>query len=468
MITNRKSVLQGDSLWVLLPLMGASCLYGWSDLLGMLHAGSRGESICNIVIPLLMALLWRYFERRRVRTLVALGCTVLGFSATLMMLYGDAAMAVVGVQVRFMVNAAMLLLWCWIYGRLPISQSAVVFGGMQVGSFVLAVLFFNLPLDTYPGLALCMPILCFVLFQMAQRQVEDKPERNQSDLKLSLKRDLRWKMLIAAFFCAMAFGLVKAAPSGWFNILSFGCSGTLLIVAATLFRHRASTQTIFNISLPLIVAGLAVASIVGVGMPALAEVLTGTGYALMMALFTIMLADRAYRFGLPIIWSVGIVRAVLGAGRLLGVSFASAAQVLPLHDQLVTIGAMVAVLIASIAWMQDSLSVTKAALVGETHEELALLHGKEERLQDRDDDMTANALKRRLLDRCGEVSEEYCLSSREKEVLECLAFGWSAPRIEEKLVISNSTVKTHVRHIYSKLGVHSRDELKMLLGVDAF
>ena len=56
------------------------------------------------------------------------------------------------------------------------------------------------------------------------------------------------------------------------------------------------------------------------------------------------------------------------------------------------------------------------------------------------------------------------LSAREQEVYELLAQGRANPEIAQTLFISESTVKVHVRHIYEKLGVHSRAEAARLFG----
>ena len=48
------------------------------------------------------------------------------------------------------------------------------------------------------------------------------------------------------------------------------------------------------------------------------------------------------------------------------------------------------------------------------------------------------------------------LSAREREVLRCLARGWTDAQIAEQLVISPRTVNRHTTSLYSKLGVHSR------------
>ena len=50
------------------------------------------------------------------------------------------------------------------------------------------------------------------------------------------------------------------------------------------------------------------------------------------------------------------------------------------------------------------------------------------------------------------------LSKREKEVLAHLALGWSDQEIADKLFISKTTAKTHLRRIYSKLLVRGRAE----------
>jgi DNA-binding NarL/FixJ family response regulator len=50
------------------------------------------------------------------------------------------------------------------------------------------------------------------------------------------------------------------------------------------------------------------------------------------------------------------------------------------------------------------------------------------------------------------------LTSREVEVLEHLARGWTSKEIADELSLSLHTILTHVRHIYEKLHVRSRAE----------
>ena len=56
------------------------------------------------------------------------------------------------------------------------------------------------------------------------------------------------------------------------------------------------------------------------------------------------------------------------------------------------------------------------------------------------------------------TSEEYNLTSREKEILTQLVKGFSYKMIGASLSISFETVKTHIRNIYEKLQVHNQSE----------
>lgn len=68
-----------------------------------------------------------------------------------------------------------------------------------------------------------------------------------------------------------------------------------------------------------------------------------------------------------------------------------------------------------------------------------------------------------LEERCAAVAKEYSLSPRELEVLILLARGRNVSYIQDQLGIAHGTVKAHTRHIYSKLGVRSKQELNDLV-----
>lgn len=60
---------------------------------------------------------------------------------------------------------------------------------------------------------------------------------------------------------------------------------------------------------------------------------------------------------------------------------------------------------------------------------------------------------------CQDLAIEYGLTPREAEILALVALGRSAKYISEELTVSYNTTRTHVRHIYEKLNIHSKQEL---------
>lgn len=79
----------------------------------------------------------------------------------------------------------------------------------------------------------------------------------------------------------------------------------------------------------------------------------------------------------------------------------------------------------------------------------------------------AEAMRASLEKRCKTVADRFDCTPREREILVLLAQNYRAPYIAEKLVVSQSTVKTHMRNLYGKLGVHSQAELLLRLEEEA-
>ncbi len=71
----------------------------------------------------------------------------------------------------------------------------------------------------------------------------------------------------------------------------------------------------------------------------------------------------------------------------------------------------------------------------------------------------SDALEHSLMVGCEVLQERFGLSDRETEISFLLARGYNRPYIREKLFISKNTVATHIRHIYGKLDIHSKEEL---------
>ena len=75
----------------------------------------------------------------------------------------------------------------------------------------------------------------------------------------------------------------------------------------------------------------------------------------------------------------------------------------------------------------------------------------------------ASSKPRSKKDICVQLAEKHSLTPREQEVLVYLSQGRSARYIADQLVISPDTVRTHMKRIYKKCGVHTKEELLDLI-----
>ena len=62
-------------------------------------------------------------------------------------------------------------------------------------------------------------------------------------------------------------------------------------------------------------------------------------------------------------------------------------------------------------------------------------------------------------DGIGDFVRRYGLTEREAEVVALFVQGRSMGYIAEKVCVSENTIKTHVRHVYPKCGIHNKQEL---------
>lgn len=62
-----------------------------------------------------------------------------------------------------------------------------------------------------------------------------------------------------------------------------------------------------------------------------------------------------------------------------------------------------------------------------------------------------------------DISRQYGLSARESEVFRYIAMGYGSDRIADTLQVTVNTVRAHTRNVYTKLDVHSREEIMRLV-----
>lgn len=96
---------------------------------------------------------------------------------------------------------------------------------------------------------------------------------------------------------------------------------------------------------------------------------------------------------------------------------------------------------------------------GNSDEDFVCEDGAPDRASTEVEKPASELLVRAIDERCDEVANQYALSPRERDVLLLIVQGRTGGAIQDELTLAASTVKTHMQHIYVKVGVGDRQQL---------
>lgn len=142
---------------------------------------------------------------------------------------------------------------------------------------------------------------------------------------------------------------------------------------------------------------------------------------------------------ITVLFATGVVLSVYAAGRLVGMVFHSMIGIGP--EAYISYQIVITVLL--------SIMLLVIAIQGRKRSTGTSLDGK--------------TIAGRIDKTCTYLAKAHSLSPREAEVLNLLARGYSPVYVAEKLVISESTARTHANRIYRKLNINTREELLTLV-----
>ena len=175
-------------------------------------------------------------------------------------------------------------------------------------------------------------------------------------------------------------------------------------------------------------------------------------YTMLLVLIMAILSNLSYQYGVCALWIFSIERAVRlltsQSGRIVGhvvqeCEFGPVAQ-----GCTVLVVAALLVVVALIFFSEKSISSSQWGVV------LKQPVGEDAGLQ-----------RNRLGVKCHKLGQQAGLTPREEEILLLVAQQRTLGEMARELYIGTNTVKTHTKHVYQKLGVHSRAEVLELLGV---
>ena len=346
----------------------------------------------------------------------------------------------------------LILMWTEFFGSLnPMRVAAYYAAAIFLGE-VLKWLFSGLEPAYIAVFSVTLPL---VSLDWVRRSMKRLPEIDlPKPMGKSGLSEVPWKPIALMGICTFAtgFGVLPDQPLAMGNTV-----GTMSVAALVFFGVLSSSKwfnfdTIYQLAFPLMIVGLL---LIAPQFSLDAKTVAGcydAGYTMLSIFIMIVLSNITYRFGTSAAWLNGIERGIRYLVEAGGWSlFAVTSFYLP--KDIVTGVHLGIVAVVALAF----------AVLFFTEKRLSAKWGINLKQSSDGDDVFSPGL---LAMRVSDLSREHSLSPREEEVLQLLARKGTSAQIEENLFVARGTVKAHTSRIYRKLGVHSRDELYELLGIE--
>ena len=231
------------------------------------------------------------------------------------------------------------------------------------------------------------------------------------------------------------------------------------VFCAAAKRPVASLGALYKITLPLVAAAYAVLLTVGQDHPEILGFIAQIACLVTECLCWVLIVDRARRGVSALL--------VIGAGRFvvqLGMSLGELAGFVGMGNMSLFGTLVIFLLVLSFVFLFSERETSLGAK-GQADEEAGLEPGTaaDTGSEGLPPDAAAAEPSQPVVPAGPLYPPEWNLTEREDEILGLWVTSHGLRSIGETLGLSESTVKTHVRHIYEKCGVHSRAELIALL-----
>ncbi len=299
-----------------------------------------------------------------------------------------------------------------------------------------------------------LPLLSVGMFMLVAPEVSQSPEQVTLDRRQPVGVLWRIVLAIGVYGTTLGFYLQSYARVGQGSPSPM--TGRLVALAVPLVTivllQKNKFSVIFRITLPLTAAGFLLLPLLGTDASWIGVTIIAAGGTFFDIFTWIALSEIAHRRGLSPIRVFGLGRAAnaggialgwMGSYVLLGTTSVHASPVLDFSVAMV----FILILTTTLILREGDFPSEKVVLAASPADDPGLPAAE------------TRSTAGRWRQCCARIARERELSPREEEVMVLLAKGHSSKHIEEALVISYHTAKSHVNHVYRKLDVHSREEL---------
>lgn len=387
--------------------------------------------------------------------LVAVCCAGTAITGLLLVPNGAPIETVMAASVATALGGAILFcLWAEVYSQMGSTQIVVYGAGSCLAAFALYVLVSTM-MHPYAVLATALlPVGSFACVASSFVLVPREAAKSKA-----ARYAVPWKIVVIMTLAGLASGLAGSVllnPDGQgavHRIWATGVAGAVILGLALLRPEKFDARFLAQACVPLALAACVLMPAAWSNAGFAISFLVKLAYVWFTIFALMLLANLAFRFGVPTLRMFAIARACSEGGIFLGVTMRGFLQSSGLSQDgtvllISACAGVVAVCVCVLLWRSERAVNADWGAAG-----IEVASG--ERVM---------GPRERLIVRCEQLAQMHALTARETEVLTLIAQRKTRSEIEQELFLSQNTVKTHVRHIYAKLGIHSKSDVYELVG----
>ena len=392
----------------------------------------------------------------------ALWCSAIATAVGAMLLYSSpalggivgpdatSALALVGVLLCVGGYSVTFLAWLEMLAGMSMDYAVLYYIGARLLSAGMRSTFSILPDEMIEASMMVMPFLSTLCLQHGRASSKDVPYA-QGELIYPRWR-VPWRPIALLTTFEFVLNLVTGVSGSGISVSIIGSLlGCAFVLGIVLLRFkRFDLKATHYLALPLLLASM-MCVMLGGGFSTPGAALGFAAHDVFLAFVFALLFDISFRRGVNPLWVFGLTQAFVTGGILASYVLRERAVMGGFVDVAIAVS-VVGVTVAFMVFLtdRDYSNAWGIRIAGEPDGDDPVIENEP------DDDQ-------RLEQRCAVVARQYDLTRREEEVLLMRLRGSTHRDLEEQLVISNNTVKSHIRHIYRKMGVTDLDEARELV-----
>lgn len=369
-------------------------------------------------------------------------------------------------------DALMLMLWGRFCGTLSL-RAVYLF---VLSSYIVSLLIYALFVELPPLVILVIAIIGVALVPlMLKKSMADRAVEAIEPTRLSLRGALAslWRpVFITATFAFMSNLTLFVSGQQSVDVEAARVTSTVvtllvviaMILPAILFPRRVDIGIAYRVALPIAAGGFLLLAFFWNEGGGIANSMVAMGWLISDVISWCIVANVVHQTKLPAFVLYGASEATIGFASLLGVVIGfSFSEFIETGGATIMALALVAVYLLSTVVLFVLKDRSIADYSADQPDDAPAPNKTAGTFQGSAAD---NVIEDGFERRCRMIAEQAQLTPRESDVLGCLAQGRSTQYIAEKFTLSENTVKSHVRNVYQKLGVHSKQDVIDMINRD--